>query len=225
MRKYLYIRVSTKEQNEDRQLALKNKYGLRNSDVFIDKATGKNFDRPAYQSLKEELQKGDCLIIMSLDRLGRNKEQALEELRELKQKGVRLIVDDLPTTQIELDEKNQLIIEMINNILIEVYTTLAEEELRRTKIRQKQGIDSMPVNKSGKKYSKKTGRETGRPNKQENLTTEQERYIKAWLSKSIKLSDCIKFTGLSSATLYRIKKKLVIKKNKILIKNENNTEI
>ena len=213
MRKYLYIRVSTKEQNEDRQLALKSKYHLRNSDVFIDKAIGKNFDRPAYQSLKEELQKGDCLIIMSLDRLGRNKEQALEELRELKQKGVRLIVDDLPTTQIELDEKNQLIIEMINNILIEVYTTLAEEELRRTKIRQRQGIDSMPVNESGKKYSKKTGRETGRPNKQENLTTEQERYIKAWLSKSIKLSDCIKLSGLSRATLYRIKASLTSKNN------------
>nr|WP_293991604.1 recombinase family protein [uncultured Fusobacterium sp.] len=213
MRKYLYICVSTKEQNEDRQLALKNKYHLRNSDVFIDKATGKNFDRPAYQSLKEELQKGDCLIIMSLNRLGRNKEQALEELRELKQKGVRLIVDDLPTTQIELDEKNQLIIEMINNILIEVYTTLAEEELRRTKIRQRQGIDSMPVNENGKKYSKKTGRETGRPNKQENLTTEQERYIKAWLSKSIKLSDCIKLSGLSRATLYRIKASLTSKAN------------
>lgn len=213
MRKYLYIRVSTKEQNEDRQLALKNKYGLRNSDVFIDKATGKNFDRPAYQRLKEELQKGDCLIIMSLDRLGRNKEQALEELRELKQKGVRLIVDDLPTTQIELDEKNQLIIEMINNILIEVYTTLAEEELKRTKIRQRQGIDSMPVNERGKKYSKKTGREVGRPNKQENLTTEQERYIKAWLSKNIKLADCIKLSGLSRATLYRIKANLTSKAN------------
>lgn len=213
MRKYLYIRVSTKEQNEDRQLALKDKYGLRNSDVFIDKATGKNFDRPAYQNLKEELQKGDILIVMSLDRLGRNKEQALEELRELKQRGVRLIVDDLPTTQIELDEKNQLIIEMINNILIEVYTTLAEEELKRTKIRQRQGIDSMPVNDNGKRYSKKTGREVGRPNKQENLTTEQERHIKAWLSKNIKLADCIKLSGLSRATLYRIKASLISKEN------------
>lgn len=220
MRKYLYIRVSTKEQNEDRQLALKDKYNLRNSDIFIDKATGKNFDRPAYKNLKEELQKGDTLIVMSLDRLGRNKEQALEELRELKQRGIRLIVDDLPTTQIELDEKNQLIIEMINNILIEVYTTLAEEELKRTKIRQRQGIDSMPVNESGKKYSKKTGREVGRPNKRENLTTEQERYIKAWLSKSIKLADCIKLSGLSRATLYRIKVSLISKENNSKPKNE-----
>lgn len=206
-RTYLYVRVSTKEQNEDRQLTLKEKYNLRNSDVFIDKATGKNFDRPAYNNLKNELQKEDTLIIMSIDRLGRNKQQALDELRELKSKGIRLIVDDIPTTTIEIDKNNQLIIEMINNILIEVYTTLAEEELKRTKIRQRQGIEAMPINEvTGKRYSKKTGKEVGRPNKQKNLSSEQKRYIKAWIEKSIKLSDCIKFSGLSEATLYRIKR-------------------
>lgn len=136
MRKYLYIRVSTKEQNEARQLILKEKYNLRNSDIFIDKFTGKTFERKEYQRLKDELQFGDQLIIMSLDRLGRNKEQTLQELRELKSKGVRIIVDDLPTTQIEIKENN-LILEMINNMLIEVYTTLAEEELRKIKTRQK----------------------------------------------------------------------------------------
>lgn len=207
MRKYLYIRVSTKEQNEARQLILKEKYNLRNSDIFIDKFTGKTFERKEYQRLKDELQFGDQLIIMSLDRLGRNKEQTLQELRELKSKGVRIIVDDLPTTQIEIKENN-LILEMINNMLIEVYTTLAEEELRKIKTRQKQGIEAMPVNETGKKYSIKTGNTIGRPNKQQNLTTEQKRYIKAWIEKSIKLSDCIKFTGLSEATLYRIKKSL-----------------
>jgi DNA invertase Pin-like site-specific DNA recombinase len=211
MRKYLYIRVSTKEQNESRQLALKEKYGLRTSDIFIDKATGKNFNRPEYQKLKEELQKGDTLILMSLDRLGRNKEQALEELRELKQKGVRLIVDDLPTTQIELDEKNQLIIEMINNILIEVYTTLAEEELRRTKIRQRQGIEAMPKDINGKRVSIKTGRLASRPSKIDNLTKEQEKNIRAWINKSISMESCIQLTGLSRATIFRAKKKLLEK--------------
>lgn len=211
MRKYLYIRVSTKEQNESRQLALKEKYGLRTSDIFIDKATGKNFNRPEYQKLKEELQKGDTLILMSLDRLGRNKEQALDELRELKQKGVRLIVDDLPTTQIELDEKNQLIIEMINNILIEVYTTLAEEELRRTKIRQRQGIEAMPKDINGKRVSIKTGRLASRPSKIDNLTKEQEKNIRAWINKSISMESCIQLTGLSRATIFRAKKKLLEK--------------
>ncbi len=155
MRKYLYVRVSTTEQNETRQLNLKEKYNLRNSDIFIDKSSGKNFDRPAYKKLKDELRAGDSLIVMSLDRLGRDKQQALNELRELKEKGIRLIVDDIPTTTIEIDEKNQSIIEMINNILIEVYTTLAEEELKRTKLRQKQGIEAMPTNEKGKKFLKK----------------------------------------------------------------------
>ena len=210
MRKYLYIRVSTKEQNESRQLALKEKYGLRTSDVFIDKKTGKNFNRPEYQKLKAELQKGDTLILMSLDRLGRNKEQALEELRELKQKGVRLIVDDLPTTQVE-DEKNQLIIEMINNILIEVYTTLAEEELRRTKIRQRQGIEAMPLDVNGKRVSLKTNRLASRPSKIDNLTKEQEKNIRAWIEKKISMDSCIKLTELSRATIFRAKKKLLEK--------------
>ena len=210
MRKYLYIRVSTKEQNESRQLALKEKYGLRTSDVFIDKKTGKNFNRPEYQKLKAELQKGDTLILMSLDRLGRNKEQALEELRELKQKGVRLIVDDLPTTQVE-DEKNQLIIEMINNILIEVYTTLAEEELRRTKIRQRQGIEAMPLDVNGKSVSLNTNRLASRPSKIDNLTKEQERSIRAWMEKKISMESCIKLTELSRASIFRAKEKLLVK--------------
>ncbi|MGL5620812.1 recombinase family protein [Cetobacterium sp.] len=205
MRKYLYVRVSTKEQNEERQLVLKEKYKLRDSDVFIDKATGKNFDRPQYQALKSEIQTGDTLIIKSIDRLGRNKQQALDELRELQSKGVRIIVEDIPTTQIEVDEKNKLMVEMINNVLIEVYTTLAEEELNRTKQRQTEGYSTLEKDSKGRMISKKKNKVVGRTNKQENLSKEQERYVNSWLSKSIKLADCIKSTGLSRATLYRIK--------------------
>lgn len=211
MRKYLYIRVSTKEQNESRQLALKEKYGLRTSDIFIDKATGKNFNRPEYQKLKAELQKGDSLIIMSIDRLGRNKQQALEEIRELRAKGIRLIVDDIPTTQLEVDEKNQLMIDMVNNILIEVYSSLAEEELRRTKTRQKQGIEAMPKDINGKRVSLKTNRLASRPSKIDNLTKEQEKNIRAWIEKKISMDSCIKLTELSRATIFRAKKKLLEK--------------
>lgn len=211
MRKYLYIRVSTKEQSEARQLALAEKYGIRNSDVFLDKATGKNFDRPSYQALKEEVQTGDVIIIKSVDRLGRNKRQSLEELTELKNKGVRIIVDDIPTTQMEVQGENKAMIDMINNILIEVYTTLAEEELNRTKQRQIEGYKSLKRDEKNRMVSKK-GEVIGRPNKQESLTKEQDRYIKAWLDKSIKLADCIKFTELSRATLYRIKKERELSK-------------
>ena len=211
MRKYLYVRVSTKEQNEARQLALKDKYHLRNSDVFIDKATGKNFERIEYQKLKVELQKGDTVIVMSIDRLGRNKQQALAEIREFQAKGIRLIVDDIPTTQIEVDDKNQLMIDMVNNILIEVYTSLAEEELRKIRTRQAEGIKAMPQDENGKRISKKTGRLASRPSKIDNLTKEQERSIKAWIDKSISIDDCIKLTELSRASIFRAKKKLLRK--------------
>lgn len=205
MKKYGYVRVSTKEQNEQRQLDVMKKYGIRKSDIFIDKLTGKNFERPSYQELKEELENGDILLITSVDRLGRNKQQSLKELRELKDKGVVIMIENIPTTLIAVDEKNKGMIEMINNILIEVYTTLAEEELKMIKERQEQGVKAMRTDEKGRKVSLKTNRVAGRPNKQENLTKEQIRYIKAWISKNIKLSDCIKFTGLSKATLYRIK--------------------
>lgn len=208
MRKYLYVRVSTKEQNESRQLHLKEKYGLRNSDIFIDKTTGKDFERKEYQKLKAELQTGDSLIIMSLDRLGRNKQQTLTEIRELKTKGIRLIVDDIPTTQLELEEKNQTIIDMVNNILIEVYASIAEEELRKIKSRQRQGIDSMPIDINGKRVSSKTGRVASRPSKLDNLSKEQERSIRAWMEKKISINDCIKLTGLSRASIFRAKKKM-----------------
>jgi DNA invertase Pin-like site-specific DNA recombinase len=211
MRKYLYIRCSTKEQNEASQLALKDKYGLRSSDIFIDKATGKNFDRPQYQKLKAELQKGDTLIVFAIDRLGRNKQQALAEIREFQAKGIRLIVDDIPTTQIEVDEKNKLMIEMINNILIEVYTSLAEEELRKIKTRQAKGIEAMPLDINNKRVSLKTGRLASRPSKIDNLTKEQEKNIRAWMEKKISMDSCIKLTELSRATIFRAKKKLLEK--------------
>lgn len=205
MKKYGYVRVSTREQNEQRQIEVMKKYGIRKSDIFIDKSTGKNFERPSYQALKEELENGDILLITSVDRLGRNKQQSLKELRELREKGVVIMIENIPTTLIKVDEKNKGMIEMINNILIEVYTTLAEEELKTIKERQEQGVKAMRTDEKGRKVSLKTNRVAGRPNKQENLTKEQIRYIKAWISKNIKLSDCIKFTGLSKATLYRIK--------------------
>lgn len=205
MKKYGYVRVSTREQNEQRQIEVMKKYGIRKSDIFIDKSTGKNFERPSYQALKEELENGDILLITSVDRLGRNKQQSLKELRELREKGVVIMIENIPTTLIKVDEKNKGMIEMINNILIEVYTTLAEEELKMIKERQEQGVKAMRTDEKGRKVSLKTNRVAGRPNKQENLTKEQIRYIKAWISKNIKLSDCIKFTGLSKATLYRIK--------------------
>jgi len=207
--KYGYVRVSTKEQNEKRQMLEMKNQGIRKSSIFVDKATGKDFNRPQWQQLKEELQRGDVLFIVSLDRLGRTKRQSLSELKELKDRGVRIMIGDIPTTMTEVDGRNSAMVDMINNILIEIYTTLAEEELKKITVRREEGMKAMDICRETGKKMGKSGKVTGRPSKRGELSKEQERYIKAWLDKSIKLSDCIGSTNLSRATLYRIKEDMM----------------
>ena len=131
---YGYVRVSTKEQNEGRQLIELEKYGVAKLNMKIDKSTGKNFNRPMYQELKDGLAQGDELAITSIDRLGRNKEQCLKELRELKEKGVIIRILEIPTTLTRgVDGENALLIDMMNNMLIEMYATFAEIEIKKNK--------------------------------------------------------------------------------------------
>ena len=143
-----YARVSSKEQNLLRQIeALKN-YGVQEENILTDKASGKDLNRPAYTSLKVgfgKLVKGDTLVIKSLDRLSRNKNDIQDELRYFQQNGIRVVVLDLPTTMISIDEKNSWVLDMISNILIEVISSIAEQERLTIKARQAEGIAVMPV--------------------------------------------------------------------------------
>ncbi|MGL4997556.1 MAG: recombinase family protein [Cetobacterium sp.] len=207
MRKYLYARVSTTEQSLARQLELAKKYSIRESDIFQDKATGKDFNREEYKKLKLECQSGDIIVIASLDRFGRNKKLCVEEMKYLNDKGVSLVIENIPTTHQMVDGIPNSTTAMINGIIIEIMLSMAEMELENIRSRQKQGYEALKVDEKGRMISKKDT-VVGRPNKQENLTKEQERFIRAWISKSIKLSDCIEATRLSRATLYRIKESL-----------------
>ncbi len=122
-----YARVSSREQNLDRQiLALKEYVDEKN--ILTDKSSGKDLDRPAYQALKGALglREGDTLIIMSLDRLSRNKEDIKNELQWFQRKKVRLKILDLPTSLIEVPDGQQWIIDMIQNILIEVLSVFCQ---------------------------------------------------------------------------------------------------
>ena len=97
-------------------------------DIITDKESGKDFDRTGYQYLRERLiRPGDTLIVKSLDRLGRNKEQVMEELRAFCGDGVRVKILDLPTTTIDLLDGQDWIVQMVNNILIEVLASIAEQ--------------------------------------------------------------------------------------------------
>ena len=138
-----YARVSSKEQNLARQLAELRKY-VPEENIVTDKQSGKDLNRRGYQALKGALglRKGDVLVVKSLDRLSRNKEEIKKELQWFKDHGVRLQVLDLPTTMIQLDTGQEWIQDMVNNILIEVLSSIAEEERHTIRRRQREGISA-----------------------------------------------------------------------------------
>lgn len=202
-----YARVSTKEQNLDRQLAALRQYV---DDEFIvkDKASGKDFDRPGYQSLKHgigKLVRGDTLYIKSLDRLSRNKDEAKKELQYFKENGIRLKIIDLPTTMTDFPDNQAWVLDMVTNILIEVYTSIAENERETIRKRQREGLDAMPIdNMTGKKRSKKTGRCIGRP-RSSYPPNWNEVYTK-WKSKEITAVDAMATLNLKPNTFYKLAK-------------------
>lgn len=175
---YGYARISTKKQNEFRQIEALTEYGVDEKYIKIDKASGKDFNRENYLLLKNEiLRPGDTLVVKELDRLGRNKEQIKEELNYFKANKIRVKILNIPTTLIDLPEGQEWVFDMVNNILIEVLGAIAEEERIKTKQRQREGIDCMPIDpKTGKRKSKKTGKLTGRPVKNEYPKDWEEKY-------------------------------------------------
>lgn len=161
-----YARVSSREQSLARQVEALKQYVSADM-IVTDKASGKDFDRIGYQSLKVGIGKlvsGDTLYVKSLDRLGRNKEQAKKELQYFTDIGVRVKVLDLPTTMADISEGQEWILSMINNILIEVLTSISENERQTIRQRQAEGIAVMQIDKAtGKRKSARTGRVVGRP--------------------------------------------------------------
>ena len=137
-----YIRVSDEDQNPQRQIEALKDYEkeLKNENIYIDKQSGKDFNRDNYLELKKILRDGDTLIVKELDRFGRNKQMIKDELSWLSDKGVRAKILDIPTTLMDLPEENTWVIKMVNNILIEVLGSIAEEERNKIRKRQEEGI-------------------------------------------------------------------------------------
>ncbi|MDZ5149285.1 recombinase family protein, partial [Clostridium perfringens] len=145
---YGYARVSTREQNLDRQIEELKKYGIQERDIITDKQSGKDFNRNGYQTLKESLlRKGDTLVIKELDRLGRDMEQIKQEWRALEEAGINLIVLDNPILNTE--GKTDLEKKLISNIVFELLSYMAEKE--RQKIRQRQAEGIKIAQEQGKK--------------------------------------------------------------------------
>ena len=188
-----YARVSSKEQNLDRQiLALKNYVPEEN--ILVDKASGKDLERSSYQALKGALglRPGDTLIITSLDRLSRNKEDIKRELEWFKKREIRLQILDLPTSMIEVPEGQYWILDMIQNIIIEVLSSIAEQERLTIKKRQREGIEA--AQKKGKKF--------GRPAIR--IPDDFEAVYGQWKRTEITAVEAMRKLHLSSSTFYRM---------------------
>lgn len=136
-----YARVSTTHQKEDRQVQALIDYGVPERNIIVDKESGKNMNRQGYQMLKNNLlRKGDILVVKELDRLSRRKSDIKAELEELKEMGVRVQILNIPTTLADFTKKHEWVLDMVNNILIEVMGSIAEEERNKTHQRQEEGI-------------------------------------------------------------------------------------
>ena len=136
---YGYMRVSTREQNEDRQRLAMREYGVPEENLYLDKQSGKDFERPGYQELVSRLNAGDTLVIKSIDRLGRNYDDILEQWRFLtKEKQVWITVLDMPFLDTIADR--DLLSRLISEIMLQVLSYVAQQEREFIRQRQKEGI-------------------------------------------------------------------------------------
>ncbi|MBR1396378.1 MAG: recombinase family protein, partial [Selenomonadaceae bacterium] len=136
---YGYIRVSSKDQSEDRQLIAMTEFGVPNENIFIDKQSGKHFNRPAYQRLLQKLKPNDTLVIKSIDRFGRNYAEILEQWRIItKEKQVSIVVLDMPL--LDTRQRHDLIGTFITDLTLQILSYVAQTEREFNHQRQAEGI-------------------------------------------------------------------------------------
>lgn len=189
--KYGYVRVSTKEQNIDRQLVEMYAQGLNDKTIFIDKQSGKDFERDEYQKLKKKLKSGDLLIIKSIDRLGRNYDMIIDEWRTLvNDMNVDIQVLDMPLLDTRTEGKN-LVGKFISDIVLQILSFVAENERENIKKRQAEGI----------RIAKEKGKHLGRPKIEipPNFSQVANKYKK----KEITLAEALSSLKMNRSTFYK----------------------
>lgn len=188
-----YARVSSKEQNEDRQLVAFKEYGIEERDIYIDKQSGKDFDRKQYNVLKNVLRENDLLVIKSIDRLGRNYNMIVDEWKDIvKNIKADIVVIDIPL----LDTRNNkdLLGTFISDLVLQILSYVAEQERNFIKQRQKEGISS----------AKSNGIKFGRPKIEK--PSNYDDVIKLWKNKKIKSKEAMEMLGLKPNTFYNLLK-------------------
>ena len=202
--KYGYLRVSTNTQDETRQREALKKYGVLEENIYLDKASGKNFiDRTEWQKLLVKVIIGDIIVIKELDRLGRNNADIKETFILLKNKGVYLEFLDQPL--LNTTNKSQIEIELVQPIILHLLGYFAEKEREKIKIRQKEAYDSLEKDSKGRKISRKKNKVVGRPNKIEKILQDNSEIIKLWIEKKITTKKTLEILNISRSSLFRIK--------------------
>ena len=187
---YGYVRVSSADQNEYRQMIVMKQVGVPEENIFMDKQSGKDFDRPDYKRLVRRLREGDLLYILSIDRLGRNYEEIQNQWRILtKEKGIDIEVIDIPL--LDTRQGKDLMGTFIADLVLQILSFVAQSKREKIRERQKQGIAA----------AKACGVRFGRPEKvpPENFPE----LVKQWENKKLPLQDLLKECGMSKATFYR----------------------
>ena len=196
-RTYYYGRVSSREQNLARQIQAFLAMGAQEREIITDKESGKDLERPWYQTLKHTiLRRGDTLVVKSLDRLSRNKADIKNELQFFKDNGIRLKVIDLPTTMMDLPEGQEWVFEMVNNILIEVLGTIAQQERETIRKRQEEGIAA----------AKASGKRFGRP--AISFPEGWEEIYGCWKRGEITARGAMERLGLKRSSFYKLAKQM-----------------
>jgi len=196
-----YARVSSKEQNEQRQITALKGQGIADRDIYIDKVSGKDFQRDEYQRLLNAVRKGDLVVVLSIDRLGRNYTEVQEQWRYITQElGAHIKVIDMPLLDTTTDPNN-LDSKFIADSVLQILSYVAQKE--RENIRQRQGMDNMQII-DGQRISAKTGRPVGkpravRPDNWDEVYTE-------WKAEKITARKAMQDLGLKPNTFYKFAK-------------------
>lgn len=213
-----YHRTSTIDQHLDQGIKEITEYCKNNNlplkKIYTDQQTGKNFNRPRYTVMKEDvLEPGDILIITELDRLGRNKRNTLKELQHYRENNIRVMILEIPTTLIDYSKLDNsmaaMLMETVNNMLIEMYASFAQAEIEKKEKRQREGIEEMKARGEWEKY--------GRPK-----VVDTETFTRAYekvLRGELRAVDVMKILGLKKSTYYKYRKNYEVKNNENLASN------
>ena len=192
-RKYGYVRVSSRDQNEDRQMIAMKQEGIEEKNIFIDKQSGKDFDRPAYRRMLRKLKENDLLVVKSIDRLGRDYEEIIRQWRHIT-KEIKADIKVLDMPLLDTTRSKDLLGNFIADLVLQVLSYAAENERENIRQRQKEGIEA----------ARARGVRFGRPPAVE--SDEVRQAVQLYKQKKIPLDEAVLMSGIGRTTFYKFMK-------------------